>query len=268
MVPNSCQTAPGPGGVPVPHIQAPALSFSASVPESPPLSPPLHPSVPLSLPTPFLVTSPPSAPVSPALPFMLSRPCLPLCSSVSSCLLLSAPSHLSVFLPQPRSCFLGLSGRWRSQVGGGCRGEGSLSQGRDGPGFIMVCQVPWSSESPRKGAAEHLGMCLCSQGVTPLPAPPQAPCPDIGLQPLQFCRLPLLLDCRKTMPRPLAPLPTAPVITAHCSPPTHYTISRLRGRKAGTLTGLPGTPSRPRTPFAILETPHMKDKTVMERALD
>lgn len=144
---------------------------------------------------------------------------LSLCSSVSSCLLLSAPPICLSSFPQPRSCFLGLSGRWRSQVGGvGWGWEGSLSQGRGRTWVYYGLSGAIVIRVPAEGAAEHLGMCLCGQGVTPLPTPQQAPCPDIGLQPLQFCRLPLLLDCGETMPGlwplhalPQSSLPTVPL---------------------------------------------------------
>lgn len=145
MVPNSCQKASGLHGVPVPHMQTPALSLGSEA-GSPPLAAPLLPSMPLSLPD-FLPRDLPSL-----CPFLLLCPScfLPLCSSVSPfSFSLAPPIYLSVFL-SPAWALLSRT-VWKVEkpsCGVGC---GKAAAAKEGPGFTVACQVPWSSESRRKG---------------------------------------------------------------------------------------------------------------------
>lgn len=145
----------------MPHIQAPALSLSSGGWEPSPLcsAAPTVPFVPLSLPH-FLPQDLLSlCSCFSCSAFMLSLlPSLPFCSSVSLFLSLSAPSHLSDF-PSPASVLLSRT-VWKVEKPS-WGWEDSCSRGRDGPGLIiMVCQVPSSSESRRKGAAEPFRMCV------------------------------------------------------------------------------------------------------------
>lgn len=92
------------------RLGAPLLLHCSHIPPLCPSDPPLScPGVPCPCPS-----------ISPALPFLLSLPlCLWPSAPQSPLFSPSAPSRLSVFLPQHLSCFLGLSRRLRSQVGGG-----------------------------------------------------------------------------------------------------------------------------------------------------
>lgn len=158
MVPNSCQKASGLHGVPVPHIQAPALSSVRSPPLSAPLLP-QSPPCPSVSPTSFLVTSPPSARFSCSALRAFSP------SAPPSPLFLAAWLLSSVCLPSPAWVLLSRT-VWKAEKPSW--GVGRRQPPRKGPGLLwsVRCHSP---QSQAEGACWALrGVC-----VVRAPSPPR-----------------------------------------------------------------------------------------------
>lgn len=137
----------------VPEAGSPPSLLRCSHHPHPPLS-----ALPFSLP-PFLPCLPSLYPsVSPARHFTLSLspPCLPFPHSVCP------PPICLPSSPQHWSCFLGLSGRLRSQVGGGVGWGGGRPQPLEGQAWVDYYGLSGAIviRVRAEGAAEHLEMCV------------------------------------------------------------------------------------------------------------
>ena len=162
--PTPARQPPGLDGAPMPDTQAPALSFSPRGRE-PSLSAPLLPPSP---PSP-LRSALQSAPLPPLPP--LSLPLSFSCSALHSLSLPTLSPLSSLCLPPPIclpsspqhwSCFLGLSGRLRSQVGGGVGWGGGRPQPLEGQAWVDYYGLSGAIviRVRAEGAAEHLEMCV------------------------------------------------------------------------------------------------------------